>query len=64
MIIGDWNLINKGFTQLVSYNRLIFTTYKLIDQFSNCNAVAALVLTSRKASMFVKFSQKIISPIT
>ena len=64
MVIGDWNLINKGLTRLVSYNRLIFTTYKLIDQFHNCNAVAALVLTCRKSSMFVKFSHKIISPIT
>ena len=64
MVIGDWNLINKGFTRLVSCNSLIFTTYKLIDQFSNCNAVAVLVLTSRKSSMFVKFSHRIISPIT
>ena len=64
MVIGDWNLINKGFTRLVSCNRLIFTTCKLIDQFSNCNAVAVLVLTFRKSSMLVKFSYKIISPIT
>ena len=64
MVIGDWNLIHKGLTQLVSWNSLIFTTYKLIDQFSNCNAVVALVLASRKSSMFVKFSYEIISPIT
>ena len=64
MVIGDWNLIKKGFIRVVNCNRLIFTTYKLIDQFSNCNAVAVLALTFRKSSMFVKFSHKVISPIT